>query len=111
MWSVLLYCSTVQSEPCRCVTHCYRMHITFSILQVSATEESLVTLWNATFAPPVDLPGSLYSNGLAARKRLLPIIQVQVHELLPQSSYFSSLIFPVRSIFVYLEVCKDNVST
>jgi hypothetical protein len=74
-----MHCAIVlqyQSEACRCGTHCYRAHTIISTLQVSATEESLVTLWNATFAPPVDVPGSLYSNGLAARKRLLPVIQV-----------------------------------
>jgi hypothetical protein len=75
MCTVLSYCSIIQGAP-YCITHCDRMRITISLLQVSATEESLVTLWNATFAPPLDVPGSLYSNGLAARKRLLPVIQV-----------------------------------
>jgi hypothetical protein len=56
--------------------NCILTHI---CTQVRETEQLLITLWDATFAPPIDLPGFIYHKGIAARKKLMPIIQVARH--------------------------------
>ena len=48
-------------------------------LQLRESEELLVTMWDAVFAPPINLPGFNFSSGVAARNKLLPIVQVSLN--------------------------------
>ena len=36
-------------------------------------------MWDAVFAPPINLPGFNFSSGVAARNKLLPIVQVSLN--------------------------------
>jgi hypothetical protein len=105
----LLACSTLQQILHRCsmlqflidTVYSFTAHnfgtVMFNVYthlyaQVRETEQLLITLWDATFAPPIDLPGFIYHKGIAARKKLIPIIQVHIHKHLSVTSNFSVVV-------------------